>query len=132
MKNHPIEKWHQIMQSDNNDGLWDILDENAVFSSPVVHTPQAGREKTFAYLSAASQTFSNSQFEYVRKIIDGNQAMLEFTAKIDGIIINGVDIITFNDAEKIIDFKVMVRPLKAINMLWQKMGEQLQAQQESA
>ncbi|MBU0823071.1 MAG: nuclear transport factor 2 family protein [Alphaproteobacteria bacterium] len=108
--------------------LRDMLAEDAVFHSPVVHSPQAGRDKVFAYLHAASHVLGGDDFRYEREIIDGDQAMLEFATTLDGIHINGVDIIRWNEDGKIIDFKVMVRPLKAINKVWEKMGEMLAAQ----
>ena len=100
---------------------------DAVFHSPVVHSPQAGKAKVMLYLLSAAKVLGNESFTYVREIIDGNDAMLEFTSVIDGIHINGIDLIRFDDAGKIIDFKVMVRPVKAVNKLWEMMAAQLQA-----
>ena len=93
----------------------------------MVHTPQAGREKVMMYLLAAAQVLGNDSFVYVREMVDGGHALLEFTATIDGIHVNGIDLIEFDDDGKIRDFKVMVRPLKAVNKLWEMMGAQLQA-----
>lgn len=101
--------------------------DDAVFHSPVVHSPQAGKAKVMLYLLSAAKVLGNESFTYVREIIDGNDAMLEFTSVIDGIHINGIDLIRFDDAGKIIDFKVMVRPVKAVNKLWEMMAAQLQA-----
>lgn len=121
--------WHAYMAG-GGDGaaLKDLLAEDALFHSPVVHTPQAGREIVFAYLHAASHVLGGEKFRYLREIVDGDQACLEFQSELEGIQINGVDIITWNDDGKISDFKVMVRPLKAINKVWEKMGEMLAAQ----
>jgi len=102
-----------------------MLAGDAVFHSPVVHTPQEGKAKVFAYLHAASHVLGNDSFHYVREIIDGDTAMLEFALVLDGIEVNGVDIIRWNDAGQIDDFKVMVRPMKAMNKVWEKMGEML-------
>jgi hypothetical protein len=93
----------------------------------VVHTPQAGKAVVMAYLVAASHVLGNDAFHYVRELVDGDEVMLEFATELDGIAINGVDIIRFNADGKISDFKVMVRPLKAINKVWQMMGAQLEA-----
>ena len=101
--------------------------EDAVFHSPVVHTPQVGRPIVVAYLSAAGQTLGNDSFTYVREVVDGDTAVLEFTTEMDGIHVNGIDMITFDDEGMIKDFKVMVRPLKAINKVWEMMGAQLAA-----
>lgn len=124
-----VAAWHAYMDGGGDpQALRDMLAEDAVFHSPVVHSPQAGRDKVFAYLHAASHVLGGDDFRYEREIIDGDQAMLEFTTTLDGIHINGVDIIRWNADGKIIDFKVMVRPLKAINKVWEKMGEMLAAQ----
>jgi hypothetical protein len=121
--------WHAYM-ADGGDpqALRDLLADDAVFHSPVVHTPQEGRDTVFAYLHAASHVLGGDDFRYLREIIDGDQACLEFQTELDGIQINGVDIIRWNDEGKIIDFKVMVRPLKAINKVWEKMAAMLAAQ----
>ncbi|MEN9682812.1 MAG: hypothetical protein RLZZ427_563 [Pseudomonadota bacterium] len=103
------------------------LADDAVFHSPVVHTPQVGKAKVMMYLLAAAQVLGNDSFRYVRELVDGPNALLEFTAEIDGIQINGIDLIQFDEAGKIQDFKVMVRPLKAVNKLWEQMAAQLQA-----
>lgn len=103
--------------------------DDAVFHSPVVHSPQEGKAKVMLYLLSAAKVLGNENFTYVREIIEGNDALLEFTSEIDGIQINGIDLIRFDDAGQIIDFKVMVRPVKAVNKLWELMAAQLQASQ---
>ncbi len=103
-----------------------IIHPDAVFHSPVVHTPQRGRDLVVVYLAAAGQTLGNDSFRYVRELIDGENAMLEFTTVMDGITVNGVDIIRFDDNALITDFKVMVRPLKAVNKVWEMMAAQLE------
>ena len=121
--------WHRVLAGGSDaQALAAIVAEDAVFHSPVVHTPQEGRDKVFAYLHAASHVLGGDSFRYLREIVDGDQAMLEFQSTLDGIQINGVDIIRWNEDGKIRDFKVMVRPLKAINKVWEKMGEMLAAQ----
>lgn len=117
-----IAVWHDIMRDRDPARLQDILAEDCVFLSPVVHTPQEGRDITALYLTGAMHVF-NEGFRYTKEIVAGNHAVLEFECEIDGILINGVDIMTFNEEGKIIEFKVMVRPLKAVNMLHQRMGE---------
>jgi hypothetical protein len=130
MSAHPgLAAWHAYMAAGGDpQALRDLLAEDAVFHSPVVHTPQQGRDKVFAYLHAASHVLGGDHFRYLREIVDSNQAVLEFQSELDGIQINGVDIIRWNDAGQIEDFKVMVRPLKAINKVWEKMGAMLAAQ----
>ena len=119
-----LDKWYGYMKSHDKAALWDLLHPDAVFESPVVHTPQRGRDITFKYLSSAEQVLGGPGFKYVGEWRSDNGAVLEFVKEIDGITINGVDIISFADG-KITHFKVMVRPLKAINLLHRLMGEQL-------
>jgi len=123
-----VAAWHAYMHSHGDaELLGALVAPDAVFHSPVVHTPQAGKAKVMMYLLAAAQVLGNDSFVYVREMIDGDNALLEFTATIEGIHVNGVDLITFDKDGAIIDFKVMVRPLKAVNKLWEMMGAQLQA-----
>lgn len=122
-----LARWHDYMMGGSDPAvLAELLAEDAVFHSPVVHTPQVGKTVVMAYLVAASHVLGNDSFRYVRELVDGNEMMLEFVTELDGISINGVDIIRFDDAGKISDFKVMVRPLKAINKLWGMMAAQLE------
>ncbi|MGH6786005.1 MAG: nuclear transport factor 2 family protein [Novosphingobium sp.] len=129
MTTHPgLAAWHAYMASGGNrELLADLLADDAVFHSPVVHTPQVGKAKVMGYLLAAAQVLGNESFAYVRELVDGDEACLEFTAELDGIHVNGIDLIRFDADGKIIDFKVMVRPLKAVNKLWELMAAQLQA-----
>ncbi|MGV3731071.1 MAG: nuclear transport factor 2 family protein [Sphingopyxis sp.] len=130
MSAHPgLAAWHAYMAGGGDpQALRSLLADDAVFHSPVVHTPQEGGDKVFAYLYAASHVLGGEHFRYLREIVDGDQAMLEFQTELDGIQINGVDIIRWDNAGKISDFKVMVRPLKAINKVWEKMAAMLAAQ----
>ena len=129
MSAHPgLARWHAYMESGSDPALLSaLIAETCVFHSPVVHTPQAGKPVVMAYLLAAAQVLGNDTFRYVRELVDGDEAMLEFVTELDGISVNGVDIIHFNADGEISDFKVMVRPLKAINAVWQMMGAQLSA-----
>lgn len=122
-----LKSWHEVIEGGSKpDALAEILHDDAVFHSPVVHTPQAGKPIVMAYLMAAGETLGNNQFKYLREVVDGNVAVLEFQTEMEGIQVNGVDIITFDDDGTITDFKVMVRPLKAINKVWEMMGRQLE------
>ena len=131
MRPHAIETWHKVMEFGDVSTLPELLHDEAVFHSPVVHTPQKGKAKVMMYLSAAATVFDDTQFAYTREIISQDQAMLEFTSVVEGIEINGVDIITWDENGKITDFKVMVRPVKAVNKLWEKMGELLELQKSA-
>ena len=118
--------WHAYMAGGGDpQALRDLLAEDAIFHSPVVHTPQEGKAKVFAYLHAAAHVLGNDSFHYVREIVDGDTAVLEFALVLDGIQVNGVDMVRWNSNGQIEDFKVMVRPLKAVNKVWEKMGEML-------
>lgn len=121
--------WHDLVQTRNVKGLAALLADNCVFHSPVVHTPQVGKAVTLQYLSAAFHVFFNPSFRYVREVAGTNQAVLEFQVEIDGIAVNGVDMIRWGADGRIVDFKVMIRPLKAINLIHQKMAAMLQANQ---
>ena len=121
---HAIDRWHDMMDRGTTEGLYDLLDPDCVFWSPVVHTPQKGRDITLLYLSAAGQVF-DTDFQYVREVRDGNNAMLEFECTMDGIHVNGIDLIQVEN-NLIIDFKVMVRPLKAVNKVHERMMAMLE------
>ena len=120
-----LKRWIDYTKTHNRDELWAMLHPDAVFESPVVHTPQRGREITFKYLIGADKVLGGSGFKYVGEWRGENSAVLEFENEIQGIRINGIDMITWDKAGLITHFKVMVRPLKAINLLHQLMGEQL-------
>ena len=126
MIENTIATWHKLVKERDAAGLDGILAENVVFHSPVVHTPQAGKPITTLYLTAALHVLNNDTFQYLREVITGNNAVLEFLTVIDGISVNGVDMITWGEDGRITDFKVMIRPLKAINLVHKMMGEMLQ------
>jgi hypothetical protein len=123
----PVAEWHRILEDRDIAALASLLHDDAVFLSPVVHTPQRGKRIVMAYLGAAAVVLANPTFRYVREIVGPNDAMLEFETEIDGVSVNGIDLIRWDDAGRIIEFKVMVRPLKAIQAVHAKMGERLQA-----
>jgi hypothetical protein len=123
-----LDKWYAYMKSPDGAALWELLHPDVVFESPVVHTPQRGREITFKYLSSAEKVLGGPGFAYVGEWRSDTGAVLEFENEIEGIRLNGVDIITFDGDGRITHFKVMVRPLKAINLLHRLMGEELMKQ----
>ena len=123
-----VERWHKVVEAQDPSGLADLLADDVVFHSPVVHTPQVGKAITTLYLSAAFKTLNApGHFKYLREVVDGNNAVLEFQTIIDCITINGIDMIQWNADGKIVDFKVMVRPLKAVNAIHAAMGRMLEA-----
>jgi len=125
-KPHVLTRWYDYMENHNFDVLDELLAEEVVFHSPVVHTPQKGKKITKIYLMAAEKVLGGSAFKYTKEIIGNQQFMLEFTNVIDGVIINGVDIVTYNEDNQITEFKVMVRPLQGMQKLHQKMMEMLE------
>ncbi len=135
-----LEKWHAHLRGELPGGLDELLDDDVVFYSPVVFTPQRGKDLTKLYLSAAGNTFSEgdadkapgkgaSNFRYTKEVVGGDHIVLEFEFELEGKYINGVDIITWNDAGKIIEFKVMIRPLQAVNMVHAQMQAMLEKMQ---
>lgn len=129
MNMSPLERWHALVRDHNPAGLADLLADDAVFVSPVVHAAQRGKAITQSYLSAAFVVLVNPGFHYVREIVGPTDAMLEFETEIDGVLVNGVDIIRWNPAGQIVEFKVMVRPLKAIMVVKERMAALLAAAQ---
>ena len=134
-----IEKWHDIMKSGGSNAkekLDDLLHDDVVFYSPVVFTPQKGKDITKLYLAAASGVFSTDQktpnsekkeskFKYVKEVVTGNTACLEFETEMNGIYVNGIDLISWDDEDKITEFKVLIRPLQAVNTIHEMMGKML-------
>jgi hypothetical protein len=140
----PIERcldaWHGYLRSKDPEALDALLDDDVVFWSPIVFTPQRGKDLTKLYLTAASGTLGGDDevaggeasgggggFRYVRKIHQGNDALLEFETTTDGKYVNGIDLITCNDDARIVDFKVMIRPLQAINLVHAQMKAMLES-----
>jgi hypothetical protein len=123
----PIHIWHRLAEQRDAQGLDALLADDVIFHSPVVHTPQVGKAITKKYLAAAFQVLFNDSFRYVRELRGDRDAVLEFVAELDGITVNGVDLIKWNETGKVTEFKVMLRPLKAVNLIHQKMAAMLQA-----
>ncbi len=124
----PLALWQQIARDRDARGLASLLADDVVFHSPVVHTPQRGKAITSLYLAAALQVFGVDSFRYVRELRGAHDAVLEFTLEIDGIQINGVDLLRWDDAGRVTEFKVMLRPLQALHLIQQKMAALLQPQ----
>ena len=126
MTHDTLARWHELVRTRDARGLEALLAEEVVFHSPVVHTPQRGKALTLQYLSAAFRVFFDESFRYVRELREGSDAVLEFQVEIDAVTVNGVDMIKWNEDGRIVEFKVMIRPLKAINLIHQKMAAMLQ------
>lgn len=121
----PSETWERIVETGDGTPLDRLLADDVVFESPVVHTPQVGRAITKVYLMGALEALNRAEFRFVGRWFAERSAVLEFETRVDGLVINGVDIIDWNAAGQITRFKVMIRPLKAINAVHQAMGRLL-------
>ena len=126
-ENTTLRAWHAIVAARDPSGLDALLADDAVLVSPVVHTPQRGKAIVTLYLHAALRVFAGPDFRYVREIVGPSDAMLEFEPTIDGIQVNGVDILHWDAGGRITEFKVMVRPLKAIQVVHERMAALLAA-----
>ncbi len=142
-----LEAWHRVVRNMNDETLDALLADDVVFYSPVVHTPQKGKALTKPYLMAAFNVLpgqsgtdasasegkkAKGNFHYVREVVGEHDAVLEFVTKLDDITVNGVDLIRFDDDGKIIEFKVMIRPLKAIQKVHAQMAQMLDALKKSS
>ena len=143
-----MQRWHLHVRGDLPGGLDELLHDDVVFLSPVVFTPQQGKAITTMYLNAAGQALpgegadsvadavangsSGGGFRYTKEVLDGHTAVLEFETTVEGKYVNGVDIITCDDDGKIVEFKVMVRPLQAVNAVWAQMGAVLDSMADKA
>ena len=119
--------WHEVVRRRSPDQLDALLADEVVFHSPIVHTPQVGKALTTTYLTAAVHVLANDSFRYVREVVGARDAALEFQVEIDGVSVNGVDLIRWDKAGRIVDFKVMIRPLKAVNLLHAQMRAMLES-----
>lgn len=126
-----VERWEHIVASHDFDRIDELLADDVVFESPIVHTPQIGRAITKAYLIGAVQVLGGPDFRFVGRWFAERSAVLELEGRIDGLTINGVDILSWNSDDRVHHFKVMVRPLKAINAVQNAMARALAANQRS-
>ena len=120
-----IQRWIDLIHDNRVDELDDLLADDAVFYSPALFSPQEGKAKTAMYLAAASKLFSDTDFQYVGQWFGEQSAILEFAATIDGMYVNGIDMIAWNDDERIVSFKVMMRPFKGLQLVMGKMAQLL-------
>jgi hypothetical protein len=121
-----IDRWISIIETGRTDDLDALLADDAVFYSPAVFTPQEGKALTSKYLKAAAKLFDNTDFHYVEQWYSERSAILEFAATVNGIHVNGIDMIHWNDDQQIVAFKVMVRPFKGLQVIMPGMAELLQ------
>jgi hypothetical protein len=127
-----VERWHQHLRGELPGGLDELLDDDVVFYSPVVYTPQRGKDITKLYLQAAGVSLPGDDsdagsFGYTKQVLAGDTAVLEFETTVAGKYVNGVDIIRCNDAGRIVEFRVMIRPLQAVNAVHEQMKATLES-----
>jgi ketosteroid isomerase-like protein len=129
-----VERWHAFLTAPDPGGLDELLADDVVFYSPIVYTPQRGKDITTLYLQAAQQTLpgdgGDGAFRYTKQVLGGDTAVLEFETSVDGKYVNGVDIIRCDDAGRIVEFRVMLRPLQAVNIVHEQMRAMLEAMQQ--
>jgi SnoaL-like domain len=135
-----IERWHEYLRGGQPGGLDELLADEVVFYSPIVHTPQRGKEITKLYLQAAAATLPGNEpprsgdspgggFRYTKQVAAGDTAVLEFETNVQGKYVNGVDIIRCNASGRIVEFRVIIRPLQAVNIVHEQMNAALEALQ---
>jgi hypothetical protein len=131
-----VARWHSFLSGGLPGGLEELLADDVVFYSPVVYTPQRGKEITVRYLEAAAGSLAGTEagglFTYTKQVLAGDTAVLEFETSVYGTYVNGVDIIRCDDAGRIVEFRVMMRPLQAIQAVHEEMGRRLAAAPGSA
>jgi hypothetical protein len=133
--------WHRHLRGELPGGLDTLLHDDVVFYSPIVYTPQEGKAITKRYLEAAGQTLPGDRpegggasddarpggFRYTKEVVSGHVAVLEFETTVEGKYVNGVDIIRCDDDGLIVEFRVMIRPLQAVNLVHRQMAAMLES-----
>lgn len=120
-----LTSWHQMVAAKNLSNLPQLLAPNAVFRSPMAHSPYPGAPVVSTILNTVLQVFEN--FTYHRELAtdDGLNVVLEFSATVNGKDLKGIDMIRFDENGKIVEFEVMVRPLSGLQALGEEMGRRL-------
>ena len=124
---NPITKWHEVVKNRDYNLLESILSDDIIFYSPVVYTPQKGKQLALQYLMAASEVFNSASFQYNKEMIGESSASLEFSLTLDSTDINGIDLISWDKTGKINEFKVFIRPLQGVNMIHKLMQEMMES-----
>tara|TARA_B100000530_G_C15726480_1_gene396052 strand:- start:269 stop:664 length:396 start_codon:yes stop_codon:yes gene_type:complete len=124
---NPITKWHEVVKNRDYNLLESILSDDIIFYSPVVYTPQKGKQLALQYLMAASEVFNSASFQYNKEMIGESSASLEFALTLDSTDINGIDLISWDKTGKINEFKVFIRPLQGVNMIHKLMQRMMES-----
>ena len=128
MRPAPLQAWHQIVESGDPALLRDLLAEECTFHSPAMFEPQVGARLTTAYLSAAMAVLGPT-LRYRHEWSDDTSAVLEFEADLDGTVVHGIDLLRWNEEGRLTSFTVMVRPLRGLTTLIERMRAELENQQ---
>ncbi|AIS13017.1 polyketide cyclase [Pseudomonas chlororaphis subsp. aurantiaca] len=120
-----LQRWHAMLAQGDLGALPDLLDSKVVFRSPMAHTPYPGAPVVSTILNTVFKVFSD--FAYHRQLVtaDGLSVVLEFSARVGERQIKGIDLIRFDEAGKIVEFEVMVRPMSGLQALGEEMARRL-------
>ena len=123
-----VKAWHAVVESGDPALLDGLLADDVIFRSPAVYAPQPGKDLTMLYLRSA-MTVLGPSLRYVGEWYGPSSAVLEFEADLDGMYVHGVDMLRWNDEDRLISFTVMVRPMRGLNKLVEQMQRQLMGSQ---
>ncbi|AIG01212.1 polyketide cyclase [Pseudomonas fluorescens] len=122
---HTLQRWHAMLAAADLTALPELLAPQAVFRSPMAHTPYPGAPVVSMILNTVSTVFEDFQYHRELASADGHNVMLEFSARVGDKQLKGIDLIRFNEQGQIIEFEVMVRPLSGLQALGDEMGRRL-------
>ncbi|BBP81994.1 MULTISPECIES: nuclear transport factor 2 family protein [Pseudomonas] len=120
-----LQRWHHLIASQDLSRLPELLHPEAVFRSPMAHTPYPGAQAVNLILNTVIQVFQD--FAYHRELAsaDGLSVVLEFSARVGERELKGIDMIRFDEEGRIVDFEVMIRPMSGLAALGEEMGRRL-------
>lgn len=120
-----LNQWHEMIRMADLQALPNLLDPQAVFRSPMAHTPYPGAPVVTMILNTVFNVFEDFRYHRELATADGLNVVLEFSAKVAGKELKGIDMIRFDEQGKIVEFEVMVRPLSGLQALGEEMGRRL-------
>ena len=130
MTTNTLATWRRLVEERDSNGLAELLDDDVILLSPVSPSPLRGKQDVLVYLTGAFKAFFNSSFHYIREFPGSTVGILEFQSNVDGTAVNGVEIIKWNEHDKIVELTVMLRPLHAINKIHHDMAEKIKARRQ--
>ncbi|WP_160287418.1 nuclear transport factor 2 family protein [Pseudomonas knackmussii] len=122
-----LQRWHAMVERKDLSKLPELLAPNAVFRSPMAHTPYPGVPVVSMILNTVLQVFEDFTYHRELATADGLSVVLEFSAQVGGKQLKGIDMIRFDEQGKIVEFEVMVRPMSGLQALGEEMGRRLGA-----